>query len=185
MKTKIIIIALFVLALFVLALLLTGCLTFNTISYEVHLDPYGEGNVNVIVSDMRSDSFNQKELDDDKKNLFDFLLKSENFVRQMKDEGKFITKRELIIEDGKLNGKVEYSFDEINNVEGIVYESPYYFLTIAPSDSILSTNGQVMISEDYKRIVWDNSIKVLKFKMFVSKTEGSSLTSMAQFYKDK
>jgi hypothetical protein len=103
----------------------------------------------------------------------------------MKDEGKFITNRSLTIEDGKLNGKVEYSFDEINNVEGIVYESPYYFLTVAPTDSILSTNGQVMVAEDYKRIVWDNSITVLKFKMFVSQTEGSSLTSMAQFYKEK
>lgn len=180
MKTKIIITA-----LFVLTLLLTGCLTFNTISYEVHLDDYGDGTVNVMVSDIRSDSFNQKELDEDKKNLFDFLLNSDNFIQQMKEEGKFITNRALMIEDGMLNGKVEYSFDDITNVEGIVYESPYYFLTVAPLDSILSTNGQVMVSEDYKRIVWDNSIKVLKFKMFVSQTEGSSLTSMAQFYKEK
>ncbi|MBS4033395.1 MAG: hypothetical protein KGZ85_02925 [Ignavibacterium sp.] len=180
MKTKLIITA-----LFVLTILLNGCLTFNTISYEVHLSPDGDGTVNVFVNDIRSDSFNQKALDEDKKNLFDFLLKSDNFIQQMKDEGKFITKRELKVEEGKLNGKVEYSFDEINNVEGIVYESPYYFLTVAPTDSILSTNGQVMVSDDYKRIVWDNSIKVLKFKMFVSQTEGSSLTSMAQFYKEK
>lgn len=180
MKTKIIITA-----LFVLTFLLNGCLTFNTISYEVHLSPDGDGTVNVFVNDIRSDSFNQKELDEDKMNLFDFLLKSENFIKQMKDEGKFIATRELYIEDGKLNGKIEYSFDEINSVEGIVYESPYYFLTVAPSDSILSTNGQVMVSEDYKRIVWDNSIKVLKFKMFVAKTENSNLTSMAQFYKEK
>src|SRR5690606_2811936 len=132
MQTKIIITV-----LFVLTILLNGCLTFNTISYEVHLSPDGDGTVNVFVNDIRSDSFNQKDLDEDKKNLFDFLLKSENFVKQMKDEGKNITSREIIIEDGKLNGIVEYSFEEINNVEGIVYESPYYFLTVAPSDSIL------------------------------------------------
>lgn len=180
MKTKIIITA-----LFVLTILLNGCLTFNTISYEVYLSPDGDGTVNVFVNDIRSDAFNQKELDEDKKNLFEFLLKSDNFISQLKDEGKFIKNRELKIEDGKLNGKIEYSFDEINSVEGIVYESPYYFLTVAPNDSILSTNGQVMVSEDYKRIVWDNSIKVLKFKMFVSQTEGSSLTAMAQFYKEK
>lgn len=170
---------------FIITTLLTGCLTFNTISYEVHLNPDGDGTVNVLVSDIRSDAFNQKELDEDKKNLFDFLLTSDNFIQQMKDEGKFISKRNLFVEDGKLNGKVEYSFDEINNVDGIIYQSPYYFLTVAPSDSILSTNGQVMVSEDYKRIVWDNSIKVLKFKMFVAQTEGSSLTSMTQFYKEK
>ena len=146
---------------------ISGCLTFNTISYEVQLDPYGDGTVYVLINDIHSDSFNQKELEEDKKNLFEFLLKSNDFIQQMKDEGKFITKRELFVEDGKLNGKIEYSFDEITNVEGIVYESPYYFLTVAPSDSILSTNGQVMVSKDYKRIVWDNSIKVLKFKMFV------------------
>ncbi len=180
MKSK-----LFFLYLFLTTILFSGCLTFNSISYEVHLNPDGDGTVNVLVYDIRSDAYNQKELEEDKKNLFDFLLKSENFVQQMKEEGKFISKRQLYIEDGKLNAKIEYAFDEINSVEGIVYESPYYFLTVAPSDSILSTNGQVMVSEDYKRIVWDNSIKVLKFKMFVSQTEGSSLTSMAQFYKEK
>lgn len=180
MKSKILFILFLIVTIF-----FTGCLTFNTISYEVYIDDYGDGTVNVFVSDIRSDAFNQKELDEDKKNLFDFLLKSNSFIQQMKDEGKSITKRELKLEDGKLNGKVEYSFDEINSVEGIVYESPYYFLTVAPTDSILSTNGQVMVSQDYKRIVWDNSIKVLKFKMFVAQTEGSSLTSMAQFYKEK
>lgn len=180
MKSKLLIIA-FVL----LTLLNQGCLTFNTISYEIHLSPYGDGTVEVQVNDIRSDAFNQKELDEDKKNLFDFMLNSENFISQMKDEGKNISSRELFVEDGRLNGKINYSFDEITDVEGIVYESPYYHLTMAPTDSILSTNGQVMISDDYKRIVWDNSIKVLKFKMFVSQTEGSSLTSMAQFFIEK
>ncbi len=164
---------------------ISGCLTFNTISYEVQLDPYGDGKVYVLINDIRSDSFNQKELDEDKKNLFEFLLKSDDFIKQMKDEGKSITKRELFVEEGKLKGKIEYSFDEITNVEGIVYESPYYFLTVAPSDSILSTNGQVMVSKDYKRIVWDNSIKVLKFKMFVADTDAKNLKSMAEFYKEK
>lgn len=167
-----------------ITVLLQGCLTFNTISYEVQINPDGDGSVIVRINDIRSDSNNQMNLDEDKRNLFDFLAKSEDFLKQMKEEGKFITRRELYIEDNKLNGIIEYSFDDITNVEGIVYESPYYFLTIAPSDSILSTNGQVMVSPDYKRIIWDNSIKMLKFKMFVSDTESGNLVSMSRYFNE-
>jgi len=34
----------------------------------------------------------------------------------------------------------------------------------------------------HKRIIWDNSIKVLRFKMFSDKTDGQNLLGMAQYY---
>jgi len=168
-----------------LVFLTQGCLLFHSVSYKVELDGTTSGTATVLVEDIKSDALNSEELDSDKKNLFEFILGSDDFITLMEDEGQFITSRELYNSDGILNGKAIFTFDNITKVEGIVYEAPFYFLTINPEDSILETNGEVIISKDYKRIIWDDSFKTLKFKMFSEDFEGKNLTSMLQFYENE
>jgi len=146
---------------FSLVFITQGCLLFHSVSYKVKLDGTTSGTATVVVEDIRSDAINSEELDSDKKNLFEFILESDDFITLMKDEGQFITSKELFNNDGMLNGKATFSFDDITKVEGIVYEEPFYFLTISPEDSILETNGEVIVSKDYKRIIWDDSFKTL------------------------
>jgi len=110
------------------------------------------------------------------------MYKSNDFIEQMKDEGKTITLRELFVENGKLNGIIKFSFDDIEIVEGIIYEEPFYFLTLSPEDSIISTNGEVIVSDEYKRIMWDNTVKVLMFKMFSDDVDNGKLVGLAQYY---
>ena len=62
------------------------------------------------------------------------------------------------------------------------FEDPYYYLTIPVEDSIISTNGQITKTSEYKRIVWDKSIKTLKFKMYSDDTNRAGLTSLAPYY---
>ncbi|MEJ2196784.1 MAG: hypothetical protein P8X73_18265, partial [Ignavibacteriaceae bacterium] len=114
---------------------------------------------------------------------FDYIYKSDEFVEQMKEEGKKIKSRELIVDEGNLNGIIIFDYDDIQLVEGIIYEEPFYYLTLSPEDSVISTNGELIKSDMHKRIIWDNSIKVLKFKMFSDKVEGQNLLGMAQYYK--
>lgn len=166
----------------IIAALMQGCLVFNTISYEIILSDAKSGIVKLEVSDIRSDAMNSSELEEDKMQLFDFLLKSDEFAEQMKAEGKNISEREFFLSGGKLNGRAEYSFEDISKIEGIVYEEPFYFLTLDLKDSIISTNGEVIVSEEHKRIMWDNSINPMKFKMFSTDVEAGSLTGMGQFY---
>jgi len=110
------------------------------------------------------------------------MYKSDEFIKQMKGEGKIIKSRELLVDGETLNGKIVFDYDDIETVEGIVYEEPFYYLTLSPADSIISTNGEVIRSDMHKRIIWDNTIKVLKFKMFSDKTDGQNLLGMAQYY---
>lgn len=159
-----------------------GCLIFHSVAYEIKPVQDGAGSAVVTVEDIRTDALNSDELNIDKDNLFKFIYKSDDFVNQMKDEGKKITSRQLQVENGKLNGKIHFNFDDIELVEGIVYEDPYYFLTLAPGDSIISTNGEIIISGEYKRIMWDNSMEVLKFEMFSDKVEAQNLVGMAQYF---
>jgi hypothetical protein len=174
----------FLLLLLTITFIVQGCLIFNTISYEINLETENSGTVSVFIHDIKSNAMSSKELNEDKHYLFEFALKSDEFVNQMEEEGKYIDSRKFEIVDNKLNGKVLYSFDEISNVEGIVYDEPFYFLTLALEDSVISTNGEIIISEGHKRIIWDNSIETLKFSMFREETSDKNYVGMAQYYKN-
>ena len=161
-----------------------GCLVFHSASYEIKLEDNASGTVEVYIKDIRSDAINSSELNEDKIQLFDYYLKGEEFISQMKDEGKNIFDRKLFVSEGKLNGAVKYSFDDISKVEGIVYQDHFYFLTLGLEDSIISTNGEIIISPDHKRIIWDNSIKTLKFEMFSTDVEGGELTELTKYLEE-
>jgi hypothetical protein len=167
---------------FVLIFLTQACILMHSVSYEIKPNGNGNGTVILTIEDINSDALDASELNDDKKNLFEFMYKSDDFIEQMNDEGKKINSRELFVEDAKLNGIIKFSFDEIEIVEGIIYEEPFYFLTLSPEDSIISTNGEVIESDEYKRIMWDNTVEVLKFKMFSDEVNNDKLVSLAQYY---
>jgi hypothetical protein len=169
------------LSLFLLTFALQGCLVFNTVSYEVKLEGENSGTVNMHVNDIRSDAINVSELEEDKNQLFNFIWKSDDFIQQMKEEGKLITDRQLFVLNGKLYGNLSYNFNNVTTVEGIQYEEPFYFLTLNPEDSIVTTNGEVINSEGLKRIMWDNSIKTLKFEMFSADVQSGSLVELSQY----
>ena len=167
--------------LFLLALSVQGCLVFNTVYYEVNLEGENSGTVNMNVNDIRSDASNVTDLEEDKNQLFNFMLKSDDFVQQLKAEGKIISDRNLFISNKKLNGKLSYSFSDISTVEGMQYQEPFYFLTLNLGDSVVSTNGEIIFSEGIKRIMWDNSIKILKFEMFSTDVNSGSLVELSQY----
>ncbi|MBK9098225.1 MAG: hypothetical protein IPM14_08965 [bacterium] len=173
-----------ILLLLLIILTMQGCLVFHTVSYEVNLDDENSGTVTLNVSDIRSDAMDTSELEADKDQLFNFILESDEFVQQMSEEGKFILDRKLFISDGKLSGTMKYSFDEVSKVEGIVYQEPFYFITIPLEDSIISTNGEVIVSEGHKRIMWDNTIRTLKFKMFSVDVNKGSLVELTKYLEE-
>jgi len=162
-----------------------GCIVFHTVSYEVKLNDDQTGSVELHVYDIKSDALNVSELDEDKNQLFNFMLKSDDFVEQMKEEGKFITDRKLYIADDKLNGKLSFNFNDLSTVEGMQYQAPFYFLTIGLQDSVVSTNGEVIYSEGLKRIMWDSSMTTLKFEMFSADAEEGNLVDLKKYLDNK
>lgn len=174
-----------ILSLFVILILFQGCLVFNTVSYEVKLEDEKSGTVIVQVYDIKSDAQNVSELEEDKNQLFNFMLKSDDFIKQLKAEGKNISDRKLFISEGKLNGNLSYSFADISAVEGIQYQEPFFYLTLSVDDSIVTTNGEIIFSEGLKRIMWDNSMKTLKFEMFSADVESSSLVDLTKYFEEE
>jgi len=171
-----------VLSLFLLALLFQGCLVFKTVSYKIHLNDANSGTVNMDFKDIRSDAADVSQLEQDKKQLFQDIAKSDEFISQMKAEGRNILSRNLYVADDKLNGSVEYSFKDISSVENLAYQEPFYYVTFGLEDSIISTNGEIILSDDYKRIVWDNSITTLEFEWFSTNTDNPNLVELVKYY---
>jgi hypothetical protein len=173
------------LVVFTTSLILNGCIIFHQISYDVKLDTPTSGVASISADDMRSDAKSKPDLEKDKKNLFQHMLKSKEFVEEQKASGKYVIDRNLYIDGGKLMGEGSYKFDDISAVEGIKYEGGFHYLNLGLDDSVISTNGEIIRSKDYKRIVWDSTFSELKFTMFSNDFTGSQYKSLAPFYEDK
>lgn len=170
------------LLLLIIAFQLSGCIVFHSVSYEVNVNDDGKGSAIVTIDDINSDAQTKETLDEDINSILQYGLKSQDFINDNKAQGKKITSRNLVVENGKLNAIVSYDFDSLSTVEGIQFDDPYYYLTLAPDDSIMSTNGQITRTADYQRIIWDKSMKTLKFKMFSDDTTKEGLKSLAPYY---
>lgn len=164
---------------------LSGCIIFHDISYDVKLATPTSGTAVITAYDMRSDAKSKADLEKDKKYLLQHMLKSKEFIEEQKGSGKYITDRKLYVEDGKLIGQGSYKFDDIGAVEGIKYEGGFHYLNLGLDDSVISTNGEIIRSKDYKRIVWDSTFQELKFTMFSNDLNGSQYKPLAPFYDSK
>jgi hypothetical protein len=173
-----------ILVLIAISFLLPGCLTFHRISYELTLEDNLGGKGIITVYDIRSNAETENNFEDDKNILFGYMLESDEFLSEMIKEGKDITSRNLFVEDNLLNGEVEFYFSDIRRVEGIAYEDGFYYLTMDIADSIYSTNGEVIFSEDYKRIVWGSDVETLKFEMVAVDYDDSYYRELAPYYKE-
>jgi hypothetical protein len=173
-----------IVSLFVAGFLYSGCLVGHKIVYEIKVQPNGTGTATVIYSDIRSNATDDAKLDVDKTNLFSYMLKSTQFVNDMRKEGKDIISRKLYLEEGKLNGKAVYKFNKISDVENLSFEDNFYFVTLSLDDSVIATNGIQLKSATYKRILWDNTFTDLKFEILTEPAEGTKLVSLARFYSE-
>lgn len=171
--------------IFILAFLIlistTGCLVFQKISYEITLNEDRSGTAKLYISDITSDATDTEAFKQDTAALFTFMLKSDEFIEDMKSEGRFITSRKLILSGGDLDAEVTYNFKNIAGVENISFEDGFYFLTMEVGDSVISTNGEVIKSKTYKRILWDDQQKVLRFTMFSAETD--AYKKLGPYYK--
>jgi len=160
----------------------TGCIIFHSVSYEVNVNDDGTGTALLTIEDINTDANTKEAIDEDVRSILEYGLKSAEFVDEQNKDGKKITSRNVMVEKEKLNALVRYEFSDISKVEGMQFEDPYYYLTIPAEDSIISTNGQITRTNEYQRIVWDKSIKTLKFKMYSDDTSKEGLKSLAPFY---
>ncbi|MBZ0198902.1 MAG: hypothetical protein K8H86_03475 [Ignavibacteriaceae bacterium] len=165
--------------------LINGCLTFNTLSYKVVLNDENGGTAFVVINDIRSDAEDETEFADDTTKLFNDYFYGDDVIKSLKEEGKEVTSRSLKIDDGHLNAYITFDFGDINSVENLAKDGDFYYLTLPLADSVVSTNGHIILSKDYKRIMWDKNIDTLKFEMFSIAFDDGNYRELAKYYKQK
>lgn len=171
------------LAIFItIILLLPGCLVIEKIGYSIELNDDGSGTATVMFHDIRSDAIGNNEFEEDKDALFNYILRSSELKESMLSEGKDVSLRELEVRDGKLYGKAVYTFKDITRVEGLRREAGFIYMTMQLEDSLQYTNGKVVVSEEYRRILWDDKAKRIEFEVLSAASE-SVTQSLAPFYK--
>jgi len=159
----------------------TGCLVFNKISYEINLNEDRSGKAIIYITDITSDATDSEAFSQDTAALFSQMLNGDEFIEEMKNEGRLITSRKLFLNSDNLDAEVKYDFNHIAGIENISYEDGFYFLTMDLADSIVSTNGEIIKSKTYKRILWDDKQKGLKFEMFSAETD--AYRKLSPYYK--
>ncbi|HPD67437.1 MAG TPA: hypothetical protein PLI27_05100 [Ignavibacteriales bacterium] len=163
---------------------LTGCLVGNKLSYKIVLESQNSGTAIIKYYYIRSDADTKDRLEEDKYLLYEYMAKSKQFVADMKKEGREIIDRKLYLdENGKLIAEGTYKFKSLNSVENLVYDNGYYFITLQLEDSVLSTNGQVIRTANYKRIIWDEGYKTLEFEILTEPAPDNYI-DMARYYKN-
>ena len=89
------------LLLLLLVIQFTGCIVFNNVSYEVTLNEDGTGTALLTIEDINTDAVTKEAIDEDVKSILEHGLKSQQFVEDMKSEGKRIISRNVVIENEK------------------------------------------------------------------------------------
>src|SRR5574338_420772 len=165
-----------------LVLNISGCIDFYKVSYEINLNTPDNGTATVHLYDLRSDAVKDKDFETDKQNIFQFALKSDEFLKSMNQEGKNIQSRELFTAGDTLNAKVVYSFESITSVENMQHDAGFFYLTLEPTDSVVSTNGEIISSKDRKRILWDKSMTTLKFEILSNVFSDKTYRMLGSYY---
>lgn len=174
---------LFILIFVLISVLISapGCLVFEKISYEIKINDDKSGSAKIYITNIVSDATDREAFKQDTSALFTFMLKSNEFIEDMKNQGRLITKRNLILNGDNLDAEAEYNFSNIVGIENIMYEDGFYYLTIDLADSVISTNGEIIKSKNYKRILWDENQKILRFAIYSGETD--AYRKLAPYYK--
>lgn len=167
----------------ILLVSISGCIDFYKVSYEIKLETPDKGTAYVHIYDLRSDAAKEKDLETDKQNIFQYALKSNDFLQAMKQEGKNIQSRELQVSGDTLDADVVYTFNSITSVENMQHDAGFFYLTLEPTDSVISTNGEIISTRDRKRILWDKSMSTLKFEILSNTFSGKSYKMLGPYYK--
>ncbi|HKI77343.1 MAG TPA: hypothetical protein VKA26_02260, partial [Ignavibacteriaceae bacterium] len=74
-----------------LAFQVSGCLVPEKVAYTINLDGKTSGTVTMQLFNIKSNASTDEEFEEDKNNLFNYIMTSDKLVSQLKDEGKEIT----------------------------------------------------------------------------------------------
>lgn len=146
--------------IFVSSLLLSGCLNVEkkAYTYKVNADGSGSGSIEFINIISQEDEERDVSLKDFGE-LIDDYLQGNRF--ESDNPQLTVTSKELYEENGKLNGKVEFTFKSLQDINFLIDPScncaPIYYYLGSLSETYLESNGEYLGTQM-------NDIPIVKWK---------------------
>ncbi len=133
---------------------LSGCLMYETVGYRVHLNSDGKsGTITITYRNIESTSGDHAKQDEDFQELLD-KWKGDGYLLERMNEGVYVKQRELRLVKGILVWKEVGIFSDVEKMrDGISYNDTTR-IAMANDETVLSTNGTLLISKDSTVVVW-------------------------------
>jgi len=137
-----------------LLLVFNGCLVYETVDYHIRLNADGKsGTIFVKCSNVESSSDEKGKQDEDFQELLSKWKSDEYLLERMNDD-VYIKKRNLTLTHGVLVWQESGIFSDVQKMkDGISYEDTTR-ISLGRDESVLSTNGVVLTSNDSTVVVW-------------------------------
>jgi hypothetical protein len=151
--------------LLILVIILNGCLVYDTVEYRVNVNPDGKsGTIYIKYGNIESSAAEPSKQNED----FEELLskwKDDKYLLERMNDGVYIKKRELTLAHGVLVWQEFGIFSDVQKMkDGISYDDTTH-ITLGRDETVVSTNGTVLIGKDSTVVVWPPHTRELHIKI--------------------
>jgi hypothetical protein len=151
--------------LLVLVLAFNGCLIYETVEYRVRLDSNGKsGTILIRYNNIQSSSDDGKKQNEDFQELLD-KWKGDKYLLERMNDGVYIKERDLKLSNRVLVWREVGIFSDVRKMnDGISYDDTTR-ISLAKDESVLATNGVVLLSKDSTVVVWPPHTRDFQIKI--------------------
>ena len=171
--------------LLALMLLLSGCLDCET--YEIRI-LREQGDPAIVIAEygnIYSDSTSTRAVQQD----FDSLVKlwrGEEMLRDALSDGLLVKSRELVIEEGKIVGRMTGIANNVAALEDMSVEGSQIILRVEADSEVVETNGKLQKTPDGETVLWpreQTDIRV-SFRKRQTESNGSGQAAILKLLTD-
>lgn len=144
---------------------LSGCLVYETVDYQIRFNADGKsGTVAITYVNIESTDDQADKQKEDFQELLD-KWKGDKYLLERMNEGVYIKQRDLRLKNGVLVWKEVGIFSDIEKMKDGLSYTDTSRIALGKDETVLSTNGLLLISHDSTVVLWPPHTRDLSLKV--------------------
>lgn len=142
-----------------------GCLIYETVEYHVSLNADGKsGTVDVKFTNIASSSDDTSKQNEDFQELLD-KWKGDKYLLEQMNGGIYVKRRDLRLNNGILVWQEVGIFSDVQKLKNGISSQDTTRISMGKDETILATNGVVLISKDSSVVEWPPHTRDFQLKI--------------------